>query len=79
MSDLAAYKALIVRANRVVNVQKIVNNWDGMSAAELTLDILVALGEDVNVTIEEAQYKWRRNLYPLPSEEPSSEESPPSC
>lgn len=46
-------------------VLKAVEEWDGCSAAELVLAVLVASGEDVRETLQEADYNWTRNLYPV--------------
>ena len=44
---------------------QIVSQWDGCSEAELILDLLVGLGEDVRDTLQEADYKYTRKLYPI--------------
>jgi hypothetical protein len=38
--------------------------WDGVNTAELILDILARTGENVRETLQEAEYKFRKSLYP---------------
>lgn len=43
---------------------KVVAEWDGTVTAELLIDIIVTLGEDVMDTLESARYRYAHGFYP---------------